>query len=74
MLKKVLLRFTQISHDRLVSIGFNVDNLFYRLADLNIYIESRGFYFVTEKGKKQFINNMLEVSKLIYGEVDYLHI
>lgn len=74
MLKRLLLRFTEVKHENLVALGFDTHKLFYRFADLNIYVENKQFYFITRKGKKRFIKNMLAVSKLIYGKIDYLHV
>lgn len=70
--KKTVLRYTPINHKGLIEAGFNVDKLFYRLADLSIYVEKKKFYYLDPGAKKTYITNMLQVSKLVYGGTDYL--
>lgn len=68
------LRLTPVTHEALVALNFNVDKLFYRLTDFNIYVENKTFFYYTDRGKRRTLKNMLQVSDLIYGKVPYLHI
>lgn len=74
MLKKIILRFTPITHTLLTDMGFAVDNLYYEMkyTDLIIYVHNGKFYYWNIHGKKKRIRNMLQVSNLVYGKVEYL--
>lgn len=74
MLRKIILRFTPVSHEELVLSGFGTNMMYYRLMDLNIYVINRKFYYYTPDGKRHRIRNMLRISNLIYGNTEYLHV
>lgn len=68
------LKLTPVSHDQLIDLGFNVDELFYRLTDLNIYVQNDKYCYYTPDAEVHRIKNMFQVSNLIFGKIDYLRI
>jgi hypothetical protein len=74
VIKCISLRLTPVTDLELQNLGFDNTKLYYRLTDLNIYFARGNFFYLTKKGNRKILKNMLQVSNLIYGKTDYLHV
>lgn len=74
LIKRTALRFTPVEHAGLIACGFDVTKLYYRLGDLNIYVAREKYFYHNPKGKRRRLRNMLQISNLVFGETEYLHV